>query len=173
MAEVEAVARGLAELDEEDLTAQLGAVSQYIEANPEEDSVDSVEDIPVPRGGAFDDLFKAGMNVFTSVSPKAYGILCSPIGGNGELAAELDKLMNTKTAEAAAKMTKLLTPVLVESLALPQSVAVVVGSLIIKKVAKGTSDFVCENWKENLDGAMKTSADASSASAPAPGNVTD
>ncbi|MBW4659778.1 MAG: hypothetical protein KME15_13960 [Drouetiella hepatica Uher 2000/2452] len=155
MAEVEAVARGLAELDEDDLTAQLGAVSQYVEANPEEVSVNSIEDIPVPRG-AFDDLFKAGLNVFTSISPKAYNVLCSPIGGKGELAAELDKLMSAKTTEAAAKMTGLLTPVLVGSLGLPQSVAVVVGSLIVKKAAKGTSDYVCENWKANLSSAASS-----------------
>ena len=156
MAEIEAVARNLAELNEDDLTAQLGAVSQYVEANPEADSVSSIEDIPVPRG-AFDDLFQAGLNVFTSISPKAYSILCSPIGDNGELAAELDKLMNAKTTEAAAKMTGLLTPVLVGSLGMPQSIAVVVGSLIVKKAAKGTSNYVCENWKANLSGATSSS----------------
>lgn len=149
MAELEAVARGLTALDEDELTAQLGAISQAIEVTPEAASLDSIADTPVPRG-AFDGLLQAGANVFNSVSPKAYKLFCSPVGGDSDLAKELDKLMNEKTAEAAAKMTSLLAPVLVGSLGLPQSIAVLVGSLIVKKVAKGASDFVCENWKENL-----------------------
>ena len=157
MAEMEAVARSLAELNEDELTAQLGAISHAIAADSRAASLDSIEDIPVPRG-AFDELFQAGRHVFSSISPKAYDLFCSPIGGNSELAAELDKLMNQKTAEAAAKMTGLLAPVLVGSLGLPQSVAVLVGSLIVKQVAKGTSNFVCENWKGSLPPATTPSA---------------
>jgi len=103
------------------------------------------------------------MNVFSSVSPKAYELFCSPIGGNTELAAELDKLMNQKTAEAAAKMTGLLAPVLVGSLGLPQSIAVLVGSLVVKKLAKGTSNLVCENWKESLPSTVSPSVGSESA----------
>lgn len=62
--------------------------------------------------------------------------------------------MNEKTTEAAAKMTAAPTPVLVGSLGLPQSLAVMVGSLIVKKIAKGISDFICENWKATLDGSV-------------------
>jgi len=149
MTELEGIARSLTELSEDELTAQLGAIAQAVEADSRAGSIDSITDIPVPRG-AFDDLLQAGMAVFSSISPKAYGLLCSPIGGNTELAAELDKLMNQKTAEAATQMTGLLTPVLVGSLGLPQSIAVLVGSLIVKKLAKGTSNFICENWKESF-----------------------
>jgi hypothetical protein len=119
----------------------------------------------VPRG-AFDDLLKAGKNVFAPAGAQAYKILCSPIGGDSELAAELDKLMNQKTADAAAKMTAAITPVLVTSLGLPQSIAVMVGSLIVKKVAKGTSDFICENWKETLEGSATANTPESSPIAP-------
>jgi hypothetical protein len=162
MVEVEVVARSLAELNEDELAAQLGAVSQALEMDSGAASINSIEDIPVPRG-AFDELLQAGMNVFSSVSPKAYELFCSPIGGNTELAAELDKLMNQKTAEAAAKMTGLLTPVLVGSLGLPQSIAVLVGSLVVKKLAKGTSNFVCENWEESFSGTASPSVDSESA----------
>ncbi len=149
MTEIEAVARNLIELDEDALTAQLGAVSQAIELDAGAAAIESAEDIPVPRG-AFDDLLQAGVNIFNSVSPKAYELLCSPVSGDSELAAELDKLLSQKTAEAAAKMTGLLTPMLVGSLGLPQSIAVLVGSLVVKKIAKSTSNFVCENWKATL-----------------------
>lgn len=158
MAQVEAVAQNLLALDEDELMAQLGAQSQTIEADPRAASLDSLEEeVPVPRG-AFDDLFKVGKNVFAPASAQAYKILCSPIGGDSDLAKELDKLMNEKTAEAAAKMTAALAPVLVGSLGLPQSLAVMIGSLIVKKVAKGTSDLVCENWKEILEGSTTPAA---------------
>jgi hypothetical protein len=150
MAEVEAIARGLLELDEDELLAQIGVRDQAIEANPSAAAIESLnEEIPVPRG-AFDDLLKAGKNVFAPASAQAYKLLCSPIGGDSELAAQLDQLMSEKTAEAAAKMTGLLTPVLVGSLGLPQSIAVMVGTLLVKKTAKGTSDLICENWKTSL-----------------------
>lgn len=152
MAELEAIAQNLLALDEDELMAQIGARSQAIEASPRAASIDSLEEeIPVPRG-AFDDLFKAGKNIFAPASAQAYKILCSPIGGDSELAKELDKLMSEKTTEAAAKMTAAITPVLVGSLGLPQSIAVMVGSLIVKKIASGASNFICENWKATLEG---------------------
>lgn len=164
MAEIEVVAQNLLTLDEDDLMAQIGARSQAIETSPGAASIDALEEeLPVPRG-AFDDLFKAGKNLFGPASTQAYQLLCSPIGGNSELAAELTQLMNEKTTEAAAKMTAALTPVLVGSLGLPQSIAVMVGSLIVKKVAKGTSDLVCENWKTSLAGSA--SPEAAGAAAP-------
>lgn len=163
MAELETVARGLVELDEEELTAQLGALAQAVEMDASAASLEAAVDVPTPRG-IFDDLFQAGMAVLNSVSPKAYELFCTPIGGNSELAAELDQLMNQKTAEAAAKMTGLLTPVLVGSLGLPQSIAVLVGSLIVKKLAKGASNFVCDNWKESLPSPVDPPADSSSTS---------
>ena len=68
MAEIEAVARSLAERSEDELIAQLGAISQTAEADSSAASLDSIEYIPVPRG-AFDELFQAGMHVFSSISP--------------------------------------------------------------------------------------------------------
>ncbi|MEO1295295.1 MAG: hypothetical protein AAFW75_05740 [Cyanobacteria bacterium J06636_16] len=69
MAKVKVVAQRLADLDEAELTVQLGALSQYVEANPKETAIADFETIPVPRG-AFDDLLKSGKSVFSSVSPK-------------------------------------------------------------------------------------------------------
>ncbi len=84
-------------------------------------------------------------------------MLCSPLWGISDLAALLAQIMCQKTTEAAAKMTGLLTPVLVGSLGLPQSIAVMVGTLLVKKAAKGTSDLICENWKTSLDATVLTS----------------
>lgn len=149
MLKIEAVAQNLLVQDEDELMAQLGARSQMIEASPEVAAVDSLEkEVSVPRG-AFNDLLKTGKDIFAPASAQAYKLFCSP-RGDGKLAAELDKLMNEKTAEAAAKMTAMLTPILVGSLGLPQSIAVMVGALIVKKIAKGASDLACENWKASL-----------------------
>lgn len=173
MAEVEAIAQHLLALDEDELMAQIGARSQAIETSPEAASIESLEEeVPVPRG-AFDDLLNAGKNIFAPASAQAYKILCSPIGGDSDLAKELDKLMNEKTSEAAAQMTKLLAPVLVGSLGLPQSIAVMVGSLIVKKVAKGTSDFICENWKATLESSTTPSVSSPESSPIAPAEPPD
>jgi hypothetical protein len=152
MAEVEAIARNLLALDEDDLIAQIGARSQAIKTNPEAGTLESLEEeIPMPRG-AFDELKKTGKDIFASASARAYNLLCSPVGGDSELAKELDKLMIEETTEAASKMAAALTPVLVGSLGLPQSIALMVGSLIVKKVARGVSNFICENWRQTLEG---------------------
>lgn len=155
MAEVEVVAQRLIELNEADLTVQLGALSQYMEANPEAGAIADFETMPVSRG-AFDDLLKTGKSVFVSVSPRAYSLFCSPVEGvlikDPELARELSNLMEQKTSEAAAKATAILAPVLKGSLGLPQSLAVVLGALLVKKLAKGTSDFICTSWQKNIEG---------------------
>jgi hypothetical protein len=151
MANIDAVVQSLLELDEEELTAQVGARSQSIEIDPSTADLASLESEPIAASRAsFDDLIKIGQNVFGPASSGAYNLLCSPVGGDTDLAQQIDSLMNQKTAEASAKATALLSPILAGSLGLPQSLAVVVGALVVKKLAKGTSDFVCENWKKNL-----------------------
>ncbi|MDX2243725.1 MAG: hypothetical protein NW224_23840 [Leptolyngbyaceae cyanobacterium bins.302] len=156
MVDVESLAQSLAELDEENLTVQLGALSQYVESNPEaEATITSLEAIPTPRG-AFDELLQAGLDAFQSVSPGAYKILCSPVEGvlikDPALAEELRKLMDEKTTEAVAKATAIIAPILTTSgLGLPQSLTVVISALLVKKLAKGTSDLICTNWQKNLE----------------------
>lgn len=151
MVEVEAVAQKLLTLDDDELMAQLGARSQIIESSPSNASIDSLEEeVPLPRGG-FDYLLKTGKNIYAPASNYAYMILCSPLGHNSDLAEELNKLMYEKTDEASAKMVAALTSVLVDSFGLPQSLAVIIGSLIVKKIARGVSDFLCENWKESWE----------------------
>lgn len=170
MTNVETLAQNLSELDEENLTVQLGVLSQYVESNPGAESLitslldeENLDAIPTPRG-AFDDLFQAGMQVFNSVSPTAYKICCSPVEGvlikDPDLAKELTKLMDEKTAEATAKATAILAPILSSSgLGLPQSLAVVLGALLVKKLAKGTSDFICINWLKTTEANQESGQD--------------
>jgi hypothetical protein len=81
MAEIEAVAQNLLNLDEDDLMVQIGVRAQEIETNPSAASIDALEeDIPVPRG-AFSDLFKAGSNIFGPASEQAYKVFVHRLGG--------------------------------------------------------------------------------------------
>ena len=164
MAEVEALAQRLVELNEEDLTVQLGALSQYVETNPEAASIESFEEIPVPRG-AFDDLLKAGKNVFGPASSDAYKIFCSPVEGvlikDPDLAKELGKLMDQKTTEASAKATAIIAPILTGSLGLPQSLAVIVGALLVKNLAKGAANLICNTWEKNIQETSDSTNDTS------------
>ena len=156
MSELESAARGLLELDEDQLTAKLGLLEQSgagakgAKGARGADGLEDLYNLPEPRGG-LDDLLKIGKNVFGPASEGAYKALCSDIGGDSDLAKELTDLMGQKTADASAKATALLTPILA-SVGLPQSLAVVVGALLVKKLAKGTADFICTNWKANIDG---------------------
>lgn len=150
MADVNVVVQKLQALDEEELIAQLGMRAQAIESDPSAASIESLsEPMPVPRASC-DDVLKTGQNLLNQTSANAYKLMCTPIGGNGDLAKELDQVFNEKTAVAAAKATSLITPVLVSSLGLPQSLAVLLGTLIVKKLAKGTSDLVCDRWQQSL-----------------------
>lgn len=150
MADVDTVVQNLQALDEDELIAQLGMRASAIESDPSEASIESLEEpMPVPRA-SWDDVLKIGQKLLDQYSAKAYELLCTPLGGNGELAKELDQVFNEKTAEAASKATSLIAPILVSSLGLPQSLAVLLGTLIVKNLAKGTSDFVCDRWQQSL-----------------------
>ena len=154
MSAVETVAKGLWELDEEELTTTLGLLDQDLNAGVRgATSIDYLENLPEPRGG-LEDLLKAGQNVFGPASAGAYRVLCSDVNDlakDSDLAKELTKLMDTKTTEASAQAVALLTPILAGG-GLPQSVAIVVGTLLVKKLVKGSSDFICTKWKQNIEG---------------------
>jgi hypothetical protein len=156
MAEINDLAQKLLELDEDELEARIGMRSQSQsrggEAEVADDSLDSLEDMDAVPRGAFNDFLAAGKDFFTPVNAQAYKILCTEIGNDSELGKALNNVMDIKTTEAAAKVTAILSPILVSQLALPQSLAVLVGTLIVKKVAKGASDFTCSNWKKALEG---------------------
>ncbi|WP_404790152.1 hypothetical protein [Altericista sp. CCNU0014] len=157
MAEINDLAQKLLELDEDELEAMIGMRSQSQSrsgvSGETDDSLDSLEeDIDtVPKGG-LNDFLNAGKDFFAPINAQAYKYLCSDIDKDSELGKALSTVMSDKTTEAAAKVTAFLSPVLVTQFALPQALAVLIGTLIVKKVAKGASDFTCSNWKKSLEG---------------------
>lgn len=166
MTNVNTVIQKLQKLDEDELIAQLGMRAQVFGSDPSAASIESLEEpMPVSRA-SWDDVLKTGQNLLNQTSADTYKLMCTPIGGNGDLAKELNQVLNEKTAEAAAKATSLITPVLVGSLGLPQSLAVLLGTLIVKKLAKGTSDFICDRWQQSLGISSITSSTTIPASSP-------
>lgn len=150
MTDVNTVIQKLQVLDEDELLSQVGMYAQVIVSDPSAASIESLEKpMPIPRA-SWDDVLKIGQNLLSQTSADTYKLMCTPIDGNGELAQELSQVLNEKTALAAAKATSLITPVLVGSLGLPQSLAVLLGTLIVKRLAKGTSDFICDRWQQSL-----------------------
>jgi hypothetical protein len=154
MPAIETVAQDLLALDEEELTTKLGLLDQDLNAGVRgATSLNYLENLPEPRGG-LEDLLKAGQNVFGPASAEAYRVLCSDVGDlvkDADVATELTKLMAQKTTEASTQAIALLTPILAGG-GLPQSVAIIVGTLLVKKLAKGSSDFICTKWKQNIEG---------------------
>ncbi|NJO80446.1 MAG: hypothetical protein HC827_19355 [Cyanobacteria bacterium RM1_2_2] len=162
MADTEAIVQNLLELDEDELVAQIGIKAQTIEQDASAADLESLaEPMAVPRAG-WDDIFQFGQGVFSDTSAKAYKLLCTPLGGENadtnELVQELEKLLGAKTAEAATKATTLLAPVLVGSLGLPQSLAVLISTLLVKRLAKGASNLICEKWQASLTPTAEASA---------------
>ena len=153
MSAIETIVQDLLALDEEELTTKLGLLDQDLNAGVRgATSIDYVENLPEPRGG-IEDLLKVGQNVFGPASAEAYRVLCSDVGDlvkDSDVATELTKLMAQKTTEASTQAVALLTPILAGG-GLPQSVAIVVGTLLVKKLAKGSSDFICTKWKQNIE----------------------
>jgi hypothetical protein len=154
MSAIETVAQDLLALDEEELTTKLGLLDQDLNAGVRgATSLNYLENLPEPRGG-LEDLLKAGQNIFGPASAEAYRVLCSDVGNlvkDADVATELTNLMAQKTTEASTQAIALLTPILAGA-GLPQSVAIVVGTLLVKKLAKGSSDFICTKWKQNIEG---------------------
>lgn len=150
MADVQNVVQNLIALDEEELTARIGMRSQA-QARGGED-LDSLENLEAIPRGALEDFLKVGQDFFAPINAQAYQLLCTEIGSDSELGKALNNVMDVKTTEAAAKVTALISPILVTQMALPQSLAVLVGTLIVKKVAKVASDFTCSTWKKALEG---------------------
>lgn len=154
MADTEAIVHNLLDLDEDELVAQIGIKAQTIEQDASAAELESLEEpMAIPRAG-WSDVFQFGQDVFSDASAKAYKLLCTPLeGGSGEaneLVQELEKLLGAKTAEATTKATALLAPVLVGSLGLPQSLAVLISTLLVKRLAKGASNLICEKWQASL-----------------------
>lgn len=164
MANIDDVLQDLSALPEDELEAQLGIRAQTIGEETTRGAVEaaSIESIdpnaPVPRG-LVDDALATGQRLFNWISPAAYKLLCTPMGGDSsdETMQQLVKLLDEDLETNIAKAAGMLAPFLTANLGLAPAVAALVSTLIIKRVAKGTSKFACESWQKILpasDGAV-------------------
>ncbi len=93
-----------------------------------------------------------GQGFFNEISPQAYKLLCTPLGGEGsdQTMQDLVKLLDEDFEKNVAKAAGMLAPVLTASLPLTPAIAALVATLIIKRVSKGVSKFTCDAWQKTL-----------------------
>ena len=172
MPDVSDLLQALSDLNEEELEARLGMRAQIIgedlkRGDTRSASVDSLEiDTAVPRG-VLDDALAAGQRLFNWISPAAYNLLCTPLGGDSadETMKELVKLLDEDLEKNIAKAAGMLAPFLVSSLGLAPAIAAVVATLIIKRTSKQGGKFICDNWKNTLPTSEPTATSESSSGA--------
>jgi hypothetical protein len=157
MANIDELLQDLSTLPEDELEAQLGLRAQTIgeeatRGSAESASIESIDpNAPVPRG-IVDDALATGQRLFNWINPAAYKLLCTPLGGEGadETMQQLVKLLDEDLEKNVAKAAGMLAPLLSANLGLAPAVAALVSTLIIKRVAKGTSKFACDSWQKML-----------------------
>lgn len=86
MADINEILQNLSELDEDELAAQLGMRAQTIGKNLQTGdtrsaSIDSLEVAQAVPRGLMDDALASGQRIFNWISPAAYNLLCTPLGG--------------------------------------------------------------------------------------------
>jgi hypothetical protein len=159
MADPSELLQNLADLEEEELEAQLGKSAQNIgEAvargeTKKASTASTALDIAVERGPVGDALKDAGQRMFDWISPAAYKLLCTPLGGEGadETMKELVKLLDEDLGKNVVKAAGMLTPFLTANLGLAPAIAALVSTLIIKRVSKGVAKFTCDAWQKSLE----------------------
>lgn len=169
MADINELLQTLSELDEDELEAKLGMRAQTIgEALKRGDTrsatVESLEvEQAVPRG-LIDDALAAGQRLFSWISPTAYNLLCTPLGGEGadETMKELVKLLDEDLEKNVTKAAGMLAPFLVSSMGLAPAIAAVVATLIIKRTSKKGGTLICDSWKKILPTSESTTTAESS-----------
>ena len=162
MAEVEALVASLWKLDDEALEAQLGSQVQAIEdevagrgarrAGADPASLDSIKVDVATRAPIDPKYLNAGRRLFNWISPAAYKLLCTPLGGEGsdETMQELVKLLDQDLEKNVAKAAGMLAPFLTANLGLAPAIAALVSTLIIKRLSKEFSKFTCDAWQKTL-----------------------
>jgi hypothetical protein len=153
MAETDELIQQLLDLDEDQLKIQLGIQAQAMEAESRGDSMESIEVEPVPKGGINTQALEMGQQLFDRINTGAYDILCgNPFPDSGETLQQLKKALE----ENYAKATGLLAPVLVSGLGLAPAIATIIATIIIKKIAQGSSNLICETWQKSLNPAAES-----------------
>jgi hypothetical protein len=158
MASTNELLQDLANLDEKDLEAQLGIRAQTIggavaKGESRSASKASVELEVLDTRGGLQDAVAFGQQMFNWISPAAYKLLCTPMGGENadETMKELVKLLDEDLEKNVAKAAGMLTPFLTTNLGLAPAVAALISTLIIKRVSKGFAKFTCDAWQKSLE----------------------
>lgn len=157
MADINEILQNLSDQDEDELAAQLGMQAQIIgkdlqTGDTRSASIDSLEVAQAVPRGLMDDALASGQRLLNWISPAAYNLLCTPLGGDSadETMKELVKLLDEDLEKNIAKAAGMLAPYLVSSLGLAPAIAAVVATLIIKRTSKQGGKFICDNWKNTL-----------------------
>ena len=157
MAEIETLVESLWELDDEQLEAQIGSRAQAIGddvafpgargALADPASLDSIEVDVATKAPIDPRLLEVGRRVFERLNPIAYELLCKPLGGEDP---ETQKILDETISQNYTKAAGMLAPVLVSGLGLAPTVATLLATLIIKKIANYAATGICETWEKNL-----------------------
>jgi hypothetical protein len=157
VAEVEALVESLWELDDDQLAAQIGSRAQAIGDNvafsgargafADPASLDSIEVDVATKAPIDPRLLDAGRRLFDRINPIAYELLCKPLGGEDP---ETQKILDEAISQNYTKAAGMLAPVLISGLGLAPTVATLLATLIIKKIANYAATGICETWQKNL-----------------------
>lgn len=150
--------QNFADLEEGELEAQLGIRAQTIgdavaKGESRSASKASTELEVLDTKGGLQDALAVGQQMFNWISPAAYKLLCTPMGGENadETMKELVKLLDEDLEKNVAKAAGMLTPLLTANLGLAPAVAALISTLIIKRVSKGFAKFTCDAWQKSLE----------------------
>ena len=154
MAEIAVLVESLWELDEDQLVAQIGDRAQAIEDDAaglgtrgiDPASLDSIDVNVAARASIDPRLLEAGQRLFDRVNPLVYDLMCKPLGNDPETQKILDEAIGKNYTQAAG----MLAPLLISGLGLAPTVATLVATLIVKKIANYSATAICDTWKQNL-----------------------
>jgi hypothetical protein len=154
MAEIAVIVESLWELDEDELAAQIGSHTQAIEDDAaglgttgiDPASLDSIDVDVATRAPIDPRLLEAGRRLFDRVNPLVYELMCKPLGND----ADTQKILDEAISQNYTKAASILAPTLISGLGLAPSVATLLATLIIKKIANYAATGICETWQQNL-----------------------
>jgi len=140
----------LLELDEESLELQLGMKLEELDSDPngtgEAATLDSIDVDVAARAPINPELLATGQKLLKRVSAGLFDLICNPLTSDPESKKVIDDVLDQQYTRAAA----LLAPMLVSALNLAPAVAVLIATLVVKKLAIAGYKELCKSWKASL-----------------------
>lgn len=151
MSKIDELVEGLAGFDEEELKIKLGVYVQNLGKDLNQSgAIDSLEEMSqeaVPRGLVADKALAMGERLLKQLNAEAYDFLCgNPFEDQGEMLQTIEAAMKDNTTKAAS----FITPILVANLGLAPTVAAIVSTLIVQKIAKSVGETICSSWGKTI-----------------------